>query len=461
MTRSGAEAAPAPDCVSAKPKRTLKLYKPFEKQLLLHHCLSRFVVAVFGRQSGKSTAAINHIIREAWTHPGGMYWFVSPIYASAKVIFRRMRRLLKNVPKHEVSFNKSELSIEFTHGGRIECKSGKEYDNLRTETLNGCVIDEVREQPPELWPLVISPMLATTKGWCWFISTPNGFDQFYDLFKMAEADDTGEWASFQFPSWLVSMLWTESEVASARKRLTEDQFAQEVGAEFRNIFSGRAYKSSGSYNKRDTSPFCADGGIVSPYLPVVVGLDFNVSPMCWLLGQTRTEEWYWFHEIRELDTNTSECAPLLVEKLLELKKEGRLKARPNVILCGDATGESRNTKATESDYDIITNALTDAGITWENRTPDSNPPVKTRVNTMNAKLKAADDTVAMWYHAGNCPYFEKDLDRVAWKEGSVVMLDQKKDKTLTHMSDAAGYPVAELTPIQGIGGVGTLKVIRR
>jgi hypothetical protein len=334
-------------------------------------------------------------------------------------------------------------------------KSGENFENLRSETLNGCVIDEYRQQSSKLWPMIIRPMLARTKGWCDFLSTPNGFDHFYDLFQMAK--DNPEWAA-HYAASTEAWWWDTAEVASAKATMTPDEFRQEIMAEFINLFTGRAY-TFGRENISDTNPFCTSASDrFHPYLPLVIGLDFNVNPMCWTLGQQRNNQFYWGDEIYVKNTNTQECAKVLVEKYKSAKTAGH-RAQPNLIICGDPAGNSRNTKATESDYAIITNALRESGISFEDRTPKDHPPVKERINTVNAHFKAADGSVNMWVHP-DCKKLIFDLERVAWKEGQQVILD-KSNPELTHFSDAMGYPVVTLSPLTGVGDVGKLLVIRR
>lgn len=440
----------------------LRLRRRTPPQKRISESTVRFNVAAWGRQSGKTTFGIDKMTyRPLQGRPGGIYWYVLQTNDAAEVAFNRHWEQLALAPQLLLKKpNESEKRITLLNGAQVLYKSGEVLENLRAETLDGAIIDEVRQQHRTLWPMIIRPMLSRRKAWCDFYSTPNGFDHFYDLAEFAKADKTGEWAFFHAPS-TEAWWWTESEIASARASMTEDEFAQEILAEFRSIGSGKAYKSEGTHNHATESPFCGDGALVSPYLPVIVGLDFNVNPMAWTLGQNRGPSFYFFDEINVKNTNTSECAPELVGRLKSLKDAGRLGGRPQVRLIGDATGKSRNTKATESDYAIITNALDAAGITWENLTPESNPPVKERVNTVNTHLKAADGRVHLFYHPELCPKLRRDLERVSWKAGAQFMLDQTTDTTLTHQSDGVGYVVAVLSPIEALGSVGVARVIRR
>jgi hypothetical protein len=440
-----------------KQKKRLVLYSPHAAQLSVHQCKARFRVVAFGRQSGKSTFCLNELLSAAWKRPNTTYWFISPTFDQAKKQYRRLVGMLSPCWGILLKKNQTELRIKLINNSIIEFKSGEVLHNLRGETLHGVAIDEYREQPRELWSQVVRPMLTTTKGFCIFVSTPNGFDAFFDLAERAKRDLTGLWGFFKAPS-TCNPLFTNDEYEAARHEMTDAEFDQEINAEFRNIFSGRAYSSEGVHNRLISSPFCGGNeSLVSPWLPIVVGLDFNVNPMSWHLGQFRNQSSYWFDEIHIENTNTPECAKELVTRLLALKSAGQLpRCNPQVILIGDSTGNSRNTKATQSDYDLICMALDAAEISWSNQTPTGNPPVKQRVNTMNTRLKAADASVTLFYHPGKCPMLAKDFDRVSWKEGAESILDQTKDRALTHASDSVGYAVCVLAPIELVGAVGKM-----
>lgn len=416
-------------------------------------------MARWGRQAGKSTACNNELLRYAWENPGCTLWFISPTHAQAKVQYRRMISTLWKSKEILLKKSQTELRVKLINMAQIKFVSGETFDNLRGETLHGVVIDEVRQQHPDLWPLVIRPMLSTTKGWAAFVSTPNGFDSFYDLFEQAREDKTGKWACFSAPS-TANPLFTDEEYQAAKRDMSEGQFAQEILAEFRDITSGKAYVNYGEHNLLEYNPFCkpgSDNPLVHPSLPIVVGLDFNLSPMAWTLGQKRVEEFYWYDEVWLEGSHTQEAALELVSRVRGHK--------PGIILCGDATGNAgQRAIAGQSDYDILCKVLNDNGILWRNETPASNPPVKDRINTFNSKLKSADGITRMWLNPTGCPRLKKDLERVVWKtssNGTTATLDQTKDTTLTHSSDGVGYVLCALSPLQGVNDVGTLKLIRR
>jgi hypothetical protein len=362
--------------------------------------------------------------------PGGVYWYVLQTYAAAEVAFNRYWDLLRPHPQLMVEKpNESERFVHLANGAKVFFKSGQNFEDLRVETLDGVVVDEYRQQDPALWPRVIRPMLAFRKGWADIYSTPNGHEHFYDLCEAARFDP--EWSFFAAPS-TEAWWWTKEEIESARATMSEDEFAQEIMAEFREFGVGKVYKNHGPWNQVTENPFAIRGQTWSPYLPIVVGLDFNVGLMCWELGQFKGQESYFGDELAVPNTNTQECAPMLVEKVRGHK--------PGVILIGDASGKSRRSSATENDYQIILGCLKGAGIQVRNLTPELNPPIRTRVNIVNAALKDVNGVTRARYHPGRCANLKKDLERVTWKPGSGELDFDKSDPLRTHSADAFGYP---------------------
>lgn len=386
----------------------------------------------------------------------GVYWHILQTASAAEIAFNRYVRLFPKSTWNELwakKPNESDKTVFLTGHREVHFKSGHEFNNLRAETLHGAIIDECREQDPELWPMVIRPMLGRYKGWCDFYSTPNGFDWFYDLAKAAENDP--EWDVICAPS-TDAWWWDQAEIASAKRTMSEAQFAQEILAEFRDLISGRAYKNYGAHNKADHNPFWADG-LIHPYLPINIGLDFNLNPMAWCLSQKKIGDFFFFDEIFLRGSHTQEAAKALAEKIVEYKHE-----KLGVILAGDATSKAgQRAAAGQSDYDIVCQTLDSYKIAWRNETPESNPTVKDRLNTVNAHLLDANGTPHIKILKGSCPELEKDFERVVVKPGASLVLDQTTDKERTHMSDGAGYKICALSPLKYDSALPTITVLRR
>jgi hypothetical protein len=430
----------------------LNTYSPTWAQWLIHRDGKQFNTVCFGRQSGKSTFGTYKLLEKAWIQRDGIYWYVGPTYRLCEQMHDRALFALKESIGTVKDKSYSDLMIQLRSGSRVFYKSSDNPDALLGETLNGAIMDETAKQKREIWTRYIMPMLGTTSGWCDFLSTPNGFDWFYDLYQSHITKPN--WGAFHAPS-TSNPLWTTEMVQEAKDSMSEDLFAQEIMAEFRDIGSGTCYVSfKVARNVVSSNPFAEPGMLYSPHLPIVVGMDFNLNPMSWVLGQQNKNHMHWEDELILPRTHTEEAATALVQKVMHHPS--------GLILIGDASGKAgqRAAHAGQSDYDVIKNVLRRNGITWQDRTPDANPGIKDRVNTANSALCSAGGEVRMTFNA-RMKTTIKDFQRRSWKQGATNLAFDNSDPEIGHASDAATYPVCVLMPIRQIGAVGRIHVISR
>ena len=199
----------------------------------------RFRVICAGRRAGKSV--LSRLIVLNWSlEKSGLYWIVSPTYKQAKMI--HWREMQKEIPQSWiVKKNETELSFTLKNGSLIELKGAENPDALRGVKLRGLVIDEIASirNWDWLWQEVLRPTLTDYEAPAIFISTPKGYNHFYELFN------TGQRKNDLYRSWKFTSYDNPKipvgEVEAAKKELTEDTFAQEYMADFRK-FTGLVFK---------------------------------------------------------------------------------------------------------------------------------------------------------------------------------------------------------------------------
>ncbi len=199
----------------------------------------RFKVVCAGRRSGKSTLAQLIVIDWANTNVGN-YYIISPTYKQAKSI--HWVELKKLIPKALIlKTNETELSFTLKNGSVIELKGAENPDALRGIKLRGLVIDEIASirNWDWLWSEVLRPTLTDYSAPTIFISTPKGYNHFYDLYQKGQQSE-GDYKSWRFTSYDNPYIPSE-EIDNAKKELTEDTFAQEYMADFRK-YTGLVYK---------------------------------------------------------------------------------------------------------------------------------------------------------------------------------------------------------------------------
>lgn len=188
---------------------------------------SRYKVLRCGRRAGKTYLSITVLIFEAMKKKGD-YWFIAPFYRQAKQIAWRM--LNDMLPPEAIeSSNETELSVELYNGSMIELKGADNPDSLRGVGLNGCVLDEYARMRPFVWEEIVRPMLLDRGGWAMFISTPYGYNHFYDLWEATTKKD--HWHRWHFVTKDNPHIKAQ-EIKEAKTTMSPEKYEQEILAEF-------------------------------------------------------------------------------------------------------------------------------------------------------------------------------------------------------------------------------------
>lgn len=217
----------------------------------------RFRVLNCGRRWGKTTLAVEEIKGKALSKPHRIA-YIAPTIQQARDIAWEM--LLRELNPIITKTNESRLELKTTtlKGGEtlIFLRGWEAVETLRGQQFDFLVIDEIASMRNfwMQWEEVLRPTLTDTKGEVMFISTPKGFNHFYDLYNKQDKDR--DYKAFTFTSYDNPYIPKE-EIDKARQELPEDRFAQEYLADFRKT-TGLVYKEfnrkrhvfSGEFNKR-------------------------------------------------------------------------------------------------------------------------------------------------------------------------------------------------------------------
>ena len=172
-------------------------------------------------------------------------------------------------------------------------------------------------------------------------------------------------------------------------------------------------------------------------MPLVIGSDFNVDPLAWAIGQWRGDRMEWFDEIWLRDVSTPDALNALWAKW------GHHKG--GFQFFGDASGSSRHTSASTTDYATIYNDERFKKAGRIVRYPKANPARKDRYSSSNAMFGSADGNRRMHVDPV-CVHLRQDLRTRAYKPGTCEADDRGNDAG--HIADAMDYAVWMLFPIQ-------------
>lgn len=201
----------------------------------------RFRVVCAGRRSGKSVLSQLQVL--TWANENvGRYWIVAPTYKQAKTI--HWEGIQHYVPQKLVAKkNEVELSLTLTNGSVIELKGAENPDALRGVKVRGLVVDEIASirNWDWLWSEVLRPTLTDYEAPTLFISTPKGFNHFWELYEKGQRNgDSHGYKSWRFTSYDNPYIKKE-EIDHAKRELTEETFKQEYMASFEK-HTGMVYK---------------------------------------------------------------------------------------------------------------------------------------------------------------------------------------------------------------------------
>lgn len=192
---------------------------------------SKYHVLVSSRQCGKTLMALNLLLYYAINYPGSYNVFVSPIFDQSKKSFTDLKRAAGDNALIK-SFNSSELIMEFRNGSIIRMVSGESKANLRGFTCSGILIlDEAAFMTKDLWEEVLMATTIIKGKKVLFISTPNGFNWFYDLYECGLSNEYPDWESHRIRSTDNPYLPIET-INMAKLMLPTKAYLQEYEGEF-------------------------------------------------------------------------------------------------------------------------------------------------------------------------------------------------------------------------------------
>ena len=303
-------------------------YTPHPQQRMVHEDNHRFKVIVCGRRFGKTTLAINEMIRKAAQFSGD-YWYISPTYKMSKSIAWDMLKVYTpDILKRKV--NESELLLEMINGSRIWLKGADDEDKLRGVGLDGVLLDEFADMKSSVWSAVVRPMLMDRKGWAIFLGTPKGQNHFYEHFirdpkthdeEYRDIDDLPIATDEDYKSWKFKTsdnpFISRSEIEKLRRELPEETYNQEVEASFEN-FTGLVYKEYNRMQKELT----LDTIELQPWWDVYIGIDTGKYTGVVFMAIDDEGNEYIFDEIFDVGGLCSDISTQIKHKMANRKVKG-------------------------------------------------------------------------------------------------------------------------------------------
>lgn len=166
---------------------------PHSKQKEVIKSDKRFRVLNWGRRGGKTSVAVEEIIGRSVFVDGSNVVYIAPTHQQAKdIAWADLKKRTGDVAR---KINETRLEIDLKES-RILLRGWEAVESLRGQFFDLMVLDEVASMKNfwENWEQILAPTLLDKKGKVMFISTPKGFNHFYELYNKAKSDE--EWESF-------------------------------------------------------------------------------------------------------------------------------------------------------------------------------------------------------------------------------------------------------------------------
>lgn len=186
---------------------------------------ARYAFIEASTKAGKTSACIAWLFEQAIQgREGDNYWWVAPVYAQAKIAFRRMKR---GLPPGMFVANNQEMTIALPNGALIWFKSADNPDNLYGDDVKAIVIDEASRVKEEAWHACRS-VLTATRGPLRAIGNVKGRKNwFYQLARKAEAGEPGmSWAKLTAWDAVTGGVLAKDEIEDAQRLLPESVFKE-------------------------------------------------------------------------------------------------------------------------------------------------------------------------------------------------------------------------------------------
>ena len=217
-------------------------YKPRKQQAYLHKHLQsyRYALLLCHRRLGKSTCAINHLIRAALTNSNHnpRFAYLAPSYKQAKSIaWDFLKFYAGKIPG--VKFNETELRCDLPNASRITLLGAENAESLRGLYFDGIIIDESSNIQASVIQEILTPTLSDRKGFMYLMGTPAGMNNiFYEYYLKAQGNK--DWFLYTAKASETKII-DQEELDQALEMLGQAKYNQEFECSFQGNLPGSIF----------------------------------------------------------------------------------------------------------------------------------------------------------------------------------------------------------------------------
>lgn len=406
------------------------LNRPQAQFLALPH---KFRAYVAGYGAGKTWALCAGACRHYWEHPKANRGYFAPTYPQIRDIYFPTIEEVAHDWGLRVKIAEVNKEVHFYSGrvyrGTTICRSMEKPESIVGFKIARADVDEIDtlndRKAEQGWRKIAARLRLTFDGQngADIGTTPEGFRFTYRQFVKAVRDKpelAGMYGMIQASTYENEANLPSDYIGSLLATYPPQLISAYLNGQFVNLTSGTVYNAF-DRNLNASTETIREGE------PAFVGMDFNVGKMSAVIHVKRDGL---PHAVAEVVNayDTPDMCRILRDRL----GDRTIRVYP------DASGGSRKSvNASTSDHQI----LKEAG--FQVITNPSNPPVKDRVNAMNAMFLNAQGERRYRVNVDACPTYADHLEQQVWNDAG------EPDKTAgnDHTNDAGGYMIVKDYPI--------------
>ena len=200
----------------------------------------RFMCAAVSRRQGKTYIA-NILGQLVSLVPNSHILLMSPNYSLSQISFDLQRQLIKHFDLEVIRDNAKDKVIELSNNSTIRMGSVNQVDSVVGRSYDLIIFDEAAlVDGKDAFNIALRPTLDKENSKALFISTPRGRNNWFaEFFYRGFSDEFPEWASLR-ATYHENPRLSESDIAEAKKTMSEAEFNQEYMADF-NVFEGQIW----------------------------------------------------------------------------------------------------------------------------------------------------------------------------------------------------------------------------
>lgn len=417
----------------------------------------RFIVVAAGRRSRKTLIAKQKIFKRAISTPDTLWFHAAPTRDQAKALFwDSLKKYTKILWKKEP--NESNLHVTLLNDSQIWVVGMDKPQRIegRDKSWNGCHLAEFGDFKPKAWAENIRPVLADTLGSAILDGVPDPYKaNFANHKKLAQQacggsipniepwsgsySEAGEWS---FYGWHSADVLDPTEMANIKAETDPQTYRIEYEASFESM-SGMVYYAF-------TPDYWPQGNLDTSVqydsnLPIVMGYDFNVSPMTATLGHVKRDKegkeyWLVFKSYFLKNSNTKQLTQRIVDD------------HPDTVTfyltpCQSSIARQSSQEITSDGYrtdlNIVKSVMREAGRNVVIKKRTKNPPIHKRIRAFNSALSSRRIVINP-NDPGNKELI-RDCEELSYKEGTSAI--DESDPMRNHSSANAGYVCEKYWPV--------------